>query len=184
MKALSIGCCNPGDLLPLKDNSSIELFSLFSAGKLRIKSLRSRGLFIILLTFIRSIGTSAKCFLNNKSRFLIFDPPPEILIPDLKSEIDLIKAQASLNKSLKKDPRFRGTQDEAILQNYTPYIDKYASDRNKFDALDTRYLEAFKMIAEGKKIPTGTLEAFLFPIEKVLAGTEIGNKLNKLTSNY
>ena len=35
------------------------------------------------------------------------------------------------------------------------------------------------MISEGKKIPTGTLEAFLFPIEKVLAGTEIGDKLNK-----
>jgi len=97
-----------------------------------------------------------------------------------KSEIDLIKAQASLVKAQKGEPpRIRGTQDEAILKNYTPYIDKYASDRNKFDALDTRYLEAFKMIAEGKKIPTGTLEAFLFPIEKVLAGTEIGNKLNK-----
>tara|TARA_R100001086_G_scaffold250025_1_gene192675 strand:- start:3467 stop:4843 length:1377 start_codon:yes stop_codon:yes gene_type:complete len=101
-----------------------------------------------------------------------------------KSEIDLIKAQASLIKAEKGEPpRIRGTQDEAILKNYTPYIEKYGSDRNKFDALDTRYLEAFKMISEGKKIPTGTLEAFLFPIEKILAGTEIGDKLNKFYTN-
>ena len=101
-----------------------------------------------------------------------------------KSEIDLIKAQAQLVKATKGEPpRFRGTKDEAILKNYTPYIDKYRSDRNKFDALDTRYLEAFKLISEGKDIPTGTLESFLFPIEKVLAGTEIGDKLNKYFSD-
>jgi hypothetical protein len=101
-----------------------------------------------------------------------------------KSEIDLIKAQAGLIKATKGEPpRFRGTKDEAILKNYTPYIDKYRSDRNKFDALDTRYLEAFKLISEGKDIPTGTLESFLFPIEKVLAGTEIGDKLNKYFSD-
>ena len=101
-----------------------------------------------------------------------------------KSEIDLIKAQSGLIKATKGEPpRFRGTKDEAILKNYTPYIDKYRSDRNKFDALDTRYLEAFKLISEGKDIPTGTLESFLFPIEKVLAGTEIGDKLNKYFSD-
>ena len=101
-----------------------------------------------------------------------------------QSEIDLIKAQAGLIKATKGEPpRFRGTKDEAILKNYTPYIDKYRSDRNKFDALDTRYLEAFKLISEGKDIPTGTLESFLFPIEKVLAGTEIGDKLNKYFSD-
>jgi hypothetical protein len=50
-----------------------------------------------------------------------------------KSEIDLIKAQAQLVKATKGEPpRFRGTKDEAILKNYTPYIDKYRSDRNKF----------------------------------------------------
>ena len=101
-----------------------------------------------------------------------------------KSEIDLIKAQAQLVKATKGEPpRIRDTKDEAILKNYTPYIDKYRSDRNKFDALDTRYLEAFKLISEGKDIPTGTLESFLFPIEKVLAGTEIGDKLNKYFSD-
>ena len=101
-----------------------------------------------------------------------------------KQDIDLIKSQAQLQKALKGEPpRFRGTKDEAILKNYTPYIDKYRSDRNKFDALDTRYLEAFKLISEGKDIPTGTLESFLFPIEKILAGTEIGDKLNKYFSD-
>jgi len=101
-----------------------------------------------------------------------------------KQDIDLIKSQAQLQKAMKGEPpRFRGTKDEAILKNYTPYIDKYRSDRNKFDALDTRYLEAFKLISEGKDIPTGTLESFLFPIEKVLAGTEIGDKLNKYFSD-
>src|SRR5210317_413812 len=101
-----------------------------------------------------------------------------------KQDIDLIKSQAQLQKAMKREPpRFRGTKDEAILKNYTPYIDKYRSDRNKFDALDTRYLEAFKLISEGKDIPTGTLESFLFPIEKVLAGTEIGDKLNKYFSD-
>ena len=101
-----------------------------------------------------------------------------------KSEIDLIKAQSGLIKATKGEPpRFRGTKDEAILKNYTPYIDKYRSDRNKFDALANRSLEAFKLISEGKDIPTGTLESFLFPIEKVLAGTEIGDKLNKYFSD-
>lgn len=101
-----------------------------------------------------------------------------------KSEVEKIKATAALEKALKGEPpRIRDINEEAILDLYTKgdnsYIKKYASDRNKFDALDTRYLEAFKLISEGKEIPTGTLEQLLFPIEKVLAGTEIGNKLNK-----
>ena len=105
-----------------------------------------------------------------------------------KQEIDLIKAQAGLEKALKDEPkRIRDLDEEAILDLYTKgdqsYIKKYASDKNKYDALDTRYLEAFKLISEGKDIPTGTLESFLFPIEKVLAGTEIGNKLNKFFKN-
>ncbi len=105
-----------------------------------------------------------------------------------KQEIDLIKSQAQLQKALKGEaPRFRDLNEEAILDLYTKgdqsYIKKYASDKNKYDALDTRYLEAFKLISEGKDIPTGTLESFLFPIEKVLAGTEIGDKLNKYFSN-
>ena len=105
-----------------------------------------------------------------------------------KQEVDLIKSQAQLQKALKGEPpRFRDLNEEAILDLYTKgdqsYIKKYASDKNKFDALDTRYLEAFKLIAEGKDIPTGTLESFLFPIEKVLAGTEIGDKLNKYFSD-
>ena len=101
-----------------------------------------------------------------------------------KQDIDLVKAQASLLKAQKGEPkRIRDLDEEAILDLYTKgdnsYIKKYASDKNKYDALDTRYLEAFKLISEGKDIPTGTLESLLFPIEKVLAGTEIGNKLNK-----
>ena len=101
-----------------------------------------------------------------------------------KQNLDLIKAQASLLKAEKGEPkRIRDTSDEAILNLYTKgdnsYVKKYASDRNKFDALDTRYLEAFKLISEGKEIPTGTLESFLFPVEKLLAGTELGDKLNK-----
>ena len=105
-----------------------------------------------------------------------------------KQDIDLVKAQASLLKAQKGEPkRIRDLDEEAILDLYTKgdqsYIKKYASDKNKYDALDTRYLEAFKLISEGKDIPTGTLESFLFPIEKVLAGTEIGNKLNKFFKN-
>ena len=101
-----------------------------------------------------------------------------------KQDIDLVSAQAKLLKAQKGEPpRFRGTLDEAILKNYTPYIDKYRSDRNKFDALDTRYLETFKLISEGKNIPTGTLESFLFPVQKLLAGTELGNKINKYFSD-
>jgi hypothetical protein len=101
-----------------------------------------------------------------------------------KQDIDLISAQAKLLKAQKGEPkRIRDLDEEAILDLYTKgdnsYIKKYASDKNKYDALDTRYLEAFKLISEGKDIPTGTLESLLFPIEKVLAGTEIGNKLNK-----
>ncbi len=105
-----------------------------------------------------------------------------------KSEIDLIKAQAQLVKATKGEPpRIRDMTEEAILDLYTKgtdsYVKKYASDRNKYDALDTRYLEAFRLISQGKDIPTGTLESFLFPIEKVLAGTELGNKLNKYFSD-
>ena len=101
-----------------------------------------------------------------------------------KQDIDLISAQAKLLKAQKGEPkRIRDLDEEAILDLYTKgdnsYIKKYASDRNKFDALDTRYLEAFKLISEGKEIPTGTLESFLFPVEKLLAGTELGDKLNK-----
>ena len=101
-----------------------------------------------------------------------------------KQDIDLVKAQASLLKAQKGEaPRFRDLNEEAILDAYTKgensYIKKYASDKNKYDALDTRYLEAFKLISEGKEIPTGTLESFLFPVEKILAGTELGDKLNK-----
>ena len=105
-----------------------------------------------------------------------------------KQDIDLISAQAKLLKAQKGEPkRIRDLDEEAILDLYTKgdnsYIKKYASDKNKYDALDTRYLEAFKLISEGKDIPTGTLESFLFPIEKVLAGTEIGDKLNKYFSD-
>ena len=101
-----------------------------------------------------------------------------------KQDIDLVSAQAKLLKAQKGEPpRFRDTKDEAILKNYTPYIDKYKSDRKKFDALDTRYLETFKLISEGKDIPTGTLESFLFPVQKLLAGTELGNKINKYFSD-
>lgn len=101
-----------------------------------------------------------------------------------KQDIDLIKAQASLTKATKGEPpRFRGTKDEAILKGYDSYKEKYKNDRNKYDALDTRYLEAFKLISEGKAIPTGTLEQLLFPIEKVLAGTKLGEKINKYFSN-
>ena len=101
-----------------------------------------------------------------------------------KQDIDLIKAQAGLLKAQKGEPkRIRDLDEEAILDLYTKgdnsYIKKYASDKNKYDALDTRYLEAFKLISEGKEIPTGTLESFLFPVEKILAGTELGDKLNK-----
>lgn len=97
-----------------------------------------------------------------------------------KSDVELIKAQAALEKAQKGEPpRIRGTIDEAILKDYTPYINNYKDARDKFNALDARYLETFKLIAEGKQIPTGTLEQLLFPIEKVLAGTELGNKLNK-----
>ena len=49
--------------------------------------------------------------------------------------------------------------------------------------MDTRYLETFKLISEGKDIPTGTLESFLFPVQKLLVGTELGNKLNKYFSD-
>ena len=101
-----------------------------------------------------------------------------------KQEIDLIKSQAQLQKALKGEPpRFRGTKDEAILKGYDSYKEKYKSDRSKYDALDTRYLEAFKLISEGKEIPTGTLEQLLFPIEKVLAGTKLGEKINKYFSD-
>jgi len=105
-----------------------------------------------------------------------------------KSDIDLIKAQAQLTKATKGEPpRIRDMTEEAILDLYTKgtdsYVKKYASDRSKYDALDTRYLEAFRLISQGKDIPTGTLESFLFPIEKVLAGTEIGDKLNKYFSD-
>ena len=105
-----------------------------------------------------------------------------------KSDIDLVKAQAQLTKATKGEPpRIRDMTEEAILDLYTKgtdsYVKKYASDRNKYDALDTRYLEAFRLISQGKDIPTGTLESFLFPIEKVLAGTEIGDKLNKYFSD-
>ena len=101
-----------------------------------------------------------------------------------KQDIDLISAQAKLLKAQKGEPkRIRDLDEEAILDLYTKgdnsYIKKYASDKNKYDALDTRYLEAFKLISEGKEIPTGTLESFLFPVEKILAGTELGDKLNK-----
>jgi len=97
-----------------------------------------------------------------------------------KTEIDKIKATAQLEKALKGEPpRIRNMKEESILKDYGSYKEKYKNDRTKYDALDTRYLEAFKLISEGKEIPTGTLEQLLFPIEKVLAGTELGEKINK-----
>ena len=101
-----------------------------------------------------------------------------------KQDIDLIKAQAGLLKAQKGEPeRIRDMTEEAILDLYTKgdnsYVKKYASDRERYGALDTRYIELFKLVSQGKDIPTGTLEQLLFPIEKVLAGTKLGDKINK-----
>ena len=72
------------------DLSSTLNFGQARSPKSVINSLLSSkfSLKIILLTFIKSTGTLEKWFLKSKSRFRILDPPPEILIPDLKSVID------------------------------------------------------------------------------------------------
>jgi len=101
-----------------------------------------------------------------------------------KQDIDMIKAQAGLQKALKGEPpRIRGTVDEAILKLYPDFQKRYRDKKQQYGALDQRYIELYKLAQKGFEAPTGLVSEFLTPFEKVFSELGLSEKYEDLKKN-
>ena len=77
-----------------------------------------------------------------------------------RTEIAKLKAQ-------KVEPRFRDIREEGILKSFDKYQTKQAEKEKGYRATDTRFTELYKLADMGLKSPTGLVENFLTPFQKI-----------------
>lgn len=91
-----------------------------------------------------------------------------------KTEIAKLKAQ-------KVEPRFRDIREEGILTSFGKYQTKQAEKEKGYRATDTRFQELYKLADKGQKTPTGLVENFLTPFQKIAFDLGLGSNYDNLT---
>lgn len=91
-----------------------------------------------------------------------------------RTEIAKLKAQ-------KVEPRFRDIREEGILKSFDKYQTKQAEKEKGYRATDTRFTELYKLADKGMKSPTGLVENFLTPFQKIAYEIGAGQAYEDLT---
>ena len=104
-----------------------------------------------------------------------------------EQDIERTKAQASLAKALKGEPpRIRDTIEEAILKEYTGeggFLSRKRDTDTKYQAQDARFTELYKLAQKGFQAPTGLVEGFFTPFEKIAQELGFSEKIDELRKN-
>lgn len=91
-----------------------------------------------------------------------------------KTEIAKLKAQ-------KVEPRFRDIRDEIVIKSFDKYQTKQAEKEKGYRATDTRFQELYKLADLGLKSPTGLIENFLTPFQKIAYDIGLGGAYEDLS---
>ena len=91
-----------------------------------------------------------------------------------RTEIAKLKAQ-------KVEPRFRDIRDEIVIKSFDKYQTKQAEKEKGYRATDTRFQELYKLADMGLKSPTGLVENFLTPFQKIAYEIGLGGAYEDLS---
>ncbi len=91
-----------------------------------------------------------------------------------KTEIAKLKAQ-------KVEPRFRDIRDEIVIKSFDKYQTKQGEKEKGYRATDTRFQELYKLADVGLKSPTGLVENFLTPFQKIAYEIGLGGAYEDLS---
>jgi len=93
--------------------------------------------------------------------------PGKIAKAILDEEEEFEKRRITELKAQKVEPRFRDIREEGILKSFDKYQTKQAEKEKGYRATDTRFQELYKLADLGLKSPTGLIENFLTPFQKI-----------------
>lgn len=94
---------------------------------------------------------------------------------------DFERTQIAKLKAQKVEPRFRDIREEGILKSFDKYQTKQAEKEKGYRATDTRFQELYKLADKGQKTPTGLVENFLTPFQKIAFDLGLGTNYDSLT---
>jgi hypothetical protein len=83
-------------------------------------------------------------------------------------------------KAMRKDPRFRDDTSEAILKLYPDFQKRFRDKEKEYGALDQRFTELYKLSQKGFEAPTGLVEEFLTPFQKVFSELGLSEQFRNL----
>ena len=94
---------------------------------------------------------------------------------------DFERTQIAKLKAQKVEPRFRDIREEGILKSFDKYQTKQAEKEKGYRATDTRFTELYKLADMGLKSPTGLVENFLTPFQKIAYEIGLGGAYEDLS---
>jgi len=107
--------------------------------------------------------------------------PGKIAKAILDEEEEFEKRRITELKAQKVEPRFRDIREEGILKSFDKYQTKQAEKEKGYRATDTRFQELYKLADLGLKSPTGLIENFLTPFQKIFYEIGLGGAYEDLS---
>lgn len=100
----------------------------------------------------------------------------------LKAEKEFTAEELARLKAEMQQRRYASPKETGLTEVFKKYMTDYATREKGYQATDTRYTELFKLAKKGFDSPTGLIENFLTPIQKIASELGLGERYDKLVT--
>jgi len=102
----------------------------------------------------------------------------------IKAERQFTAEDIARLKATRQPRRYASPKEKGLTDIFAKYMEDYKKSEKGYRAADTRFSELYKLAQKGFEAPTGLVENFLTPFQKVISELGLGEKYDKLVTDY
>ena len=102
----------------------------------------------------------------------------------IKAEKQFTAEDIARLKATKQPRRYASPKEKGLTDIFAKYMEDYKKSEKGYRAADTRFSELYKLAEKGFEAPTGLVENFLTPFQKVISELGLGEQYDQIANEF